>query len=151
VSETLDPAGSVNGGTVGRSYLADDYPQELTGIVGLAATDLADRLDIDQATISVVLLEEVVWGDASLGCPVPGMSYAQVLTDGMRIILEANGQLYDYRSGGAADPRLCVQAADKGKSRAGLYELTPEGEVIPVAPPSDDTAKPTDGLNPPDK
>ena len=151
VNETLDPAGAVTGGTVGRSYLADEFPQELTGIVGLAAADLAERLEIDQATISVVLVEEVVWGDGSHGCPQPGMAYTQVLTDGLRIILEADGQLYDYRSGGLSDPELCVQAVDKDESRGGLYELTPEGKVIPVQPPGDnESAEPTDGLNPPD-
>jgi hypothetical protein len=151
VSETLDPAGAVTGGTVGRSYLADEFPQELTGIVGLALADLAERLGIDQAAISIVLVEEVVWGDGSHGCPQPGMAYTQVLTDGLRIILEADGQLYDYRSGGLSNPELCVQAVAKDESLGGLYELTPEGTVVPVAPKDDESTEPTDGLNPPDK
>jgi hypothetical protein len=151
VSEILDPAGNVTGGSVGRSYLADDFPQELTGIVGLAVADLAGRLGIAEAAITVVLVEEVVWGDSSHGCPQPGMSYTQVLTDGLRIILEAGGQLYDYRSGGLSDPKLCVQAVDKDESRAGIFELTPEGEIIYIPSPGSDPVKPTDGLNPPDK
>ena len=150
VSETLDPAGTVDGGTVGRSFVDEDYPTELDGIVALAVDDLAERLSIDASLITVVLVEEVVWGDSSLGCPQPGMSYTQVLTDGMRIVLEANGQLYDYRSGGMSDPILCVQAVDTDKSRAGVFELTPDGEVIFIPTPGkgDD---PIDSINPPDK
>jgi len=150
VSDTLEPAGAVTGGNVERSYEGLDYPQELTGLVGLAITDLAERLNITTDDVSVVLLEEVVWSDAGLGCPEPGMVYAQVLTDGMRLILGAEGQLYDYRSGGSAEPRLCIQAADKDDSRAGVFELTEEGDIIFVPNPGNPKA-PSEGLNPPDK
>lgn len=151
VSETLDPAGSVVGGTVGRSYLDDTYPTELTGIIGLAATDLAGRLTIDESAVTVVLVEEVVWSDASLGCPQPGMSYAQVVTDGMRIVLEADGALYDYRSGGTSDPVLCIKATDKDDTRAGMFELTEDGDIILVPNPVNETGTPTEGIDPPDK
>ena len=151
MSEALDPAGSIAGGNVGRSYVATTYPTELTGIVGLAISDLAGRLAIDESAITVVLVEEVVWSDGSHGCPQPGMSYTQALTDGLRIVLEADGLLYDYRSGGSSDPALCVQAEDKDETRAGMFELTPEGEVIPVTVPDKDTGTPTEGLNPPDE
>jgi hypothetical protein len=151
VSETLDPAGSNVGGTVGRSYLDDTYPTELTGIVGLAVADLADRLAIDESAITVVLVEEVAWSDRSLGCPQPGMSYAQVITDGLRFVLEADGVLYDYRSGDSSDPALCVQAPDKDQSRAGMFELTEDGDIIFVPNPVKETGPPTEGPNPPDK
>ncbi len=151
MSETLDPAGSIVGGSVGRSYVAAAYPTELTGIVGVAITDLAGRLAIDELAITVVLVEEVVWSDGSHGCPQPGMSYTQALTDGLRIVLEADGVLYDYRSGGSSDPALCVQSVDKDETRAGMFELTPEGEVIPVPIPDKETGTPTEGINPPDE
>ena len=151
VSETLDPAGSVVGGTVGRSYLDDTYPSELTGIIGLAVADLADRLSIDESAITVVLVEEVVWSDGSLGCPQPGMSYAQVVTDGLRIVVEADGALYDYRSGGSADPTLCVKAPDKDQTRAGMFDVTEDGDIIFVPNPVKETGTPTEGLDPPDK
>ena len=151
VSETLDPSGSVKGGTVGLSYIYDTYPAALGGIVGLAVTDLAGRLDIAESAITVVVVEEVVWSDGSHGCPQPGMSYTQVLTDGLRIVLEANGQVYDYRSGGVSDPVLCVQAPTKDETRAGVFELTPEGEVIVVPAPDKGTGTPEEGINPPDE
>lgn len=152
MSETLDPLGSVDGGNVGLSYVYDEYPTELNGIVGLAVSDLATRLEIAESAITVVLVEEVVWSDGSLGCPQPGMSYIQVLTDGLRTVLEANGRIYDYRSGGSSGPVLCEQAVVKDEPSAGMFELTPEGEVIPVTTvPSKETGAPTEGLNPPDQ
>lgn len=150
VSETLEPAGAIDGGTVGRSYPEEEYPPELSGIIAIAVSDLASQLAVAEDTISVVIVEEVIWGDASLGCPEPDMSYAQVLTDGLRIVLEADGTLYDYRSGGSVEPRLCEQAVDKDDTRGGLYELTPDGQVIPVSSPGD-SKEPAEGLNPPDK
>jgi hypothetical protein len=77
------------------------------GPAGIAVADLAKRLRIDAADVKVVSVQEVTWPDASLGCPKPGMMYAQVLTEGSRIVLEANGKRYNYHSGRGRDPFLC--------------------------------------------
>lgn len=150
VSDTLEPAGSVDGGSVQNAYLADEYPTELTGLIGDMIVDLADRLGIEKSAVTIVATEEVTWSDASLGCPQPDMSYAQVETDGMRVILEADGDFYDYRSGGQSEPFLCVQAPVTDKSTAGVYELTEDG-VVQVEPPTYDEKAPTEGINPPDE
>ena len=69
-------------------------------IVGeLAVADLARQLGIAAEAITVRSVEAVEWPDASLGCPEPGMMYAQVITPGYRIMLEANGQFYEYHAG----------------------------------------------------
>jgi len=150
VSDTIEPAGSVEGGSVQNAYLAEEYPSELTGLIDGMIADLADRLGIDKSAITIVATEEVTWSNASLGCPQPDMSYAQVETDGMRVILEANGDFYDYRSGGTENAFLCVQAPVTDKSTAGVYELTEEG-VVQIEPPVFDEKEPTEGLNPPDE
>jgi hypothetical protein len=151
MSDTLDPAGSVTGGNVVLSYPGDTYPPELSGLIGLATTDLAGRLGVDESTINVALVEEVTWSDASLGCPDPDMSYAQVITDGLRILLESNGAVYDYRSGGVSDPALCEQKAAAPATPAATYEITEEGEVVPVTVAGKDGDGPTEGHNPPDE
>lgn len=151
VVEQLEPPGEVTGGNVSLSYPGDSYPPELSGIIGLAITDLATTLGIDEDAVVVVLVEEVVWSDASLGCPRPGMSYAQVVTDGMRIILQAEDALFDYRSGGASEPFRCVQAEITEKSTSGLLEMQDDGSVIIVVPPSKGSGLPTEGHNPPDE
>jgi hypothetical protein len=65
----------------------------------LAVADLAQLLGIAPSAITVVSVEEVTWPDASLGCPKPGMMYAQVLTPGSRIVLEVDGKTYEYHTG----------------------------------------------------
>ena len=37
-------------------------------------------------------------GDGSLGCPQPGMNYVMMITPGYLIMLEANGQAYEYHT-----------------------------------------------------
>lgn len=149
MSETIEPAGTVTGGNVERTYVAEEYPPELSRIIGGMITDLSERLGVDATAIRVVAVEEVTWSDASLGCPQPGMSYAQVVTDGMRVILEAKAVFYDYRADGVQVPFLCERAAVSEKSSGPLLELTPEG-VIRLDPPKEE-AVPKEGLNPPDE
>ena len=66
----------------------------------LAVADLAAKLSVDPATITVKAVEPIEWPDASLGCPQPGMMYAQVITPGYRIMLEIDGKSYEYHTGG---------------------------------------------------
>ncbi len=68
------------------------------GLVAQAVADLAGRLAIAADAIQVRSVEAVEWPDASLGCPQPGMMYAQVITPGYRIVLEAAGRAYEYHS-----------------------------------------------------
>jgi len=67
-------------------------------LVAQAIADLALRATVDPATIQVLDVAEQSWPDASLGCPQEGQLYAQVLTDGYRIVLEAGGQRYAYHT-----------------------------------------------------
>lgn len=76
-------------------------------LVEQAIADLAGRLNIDAGEIEVVSIEEVTWPDAALGCPQPGMVYAQMLQDGVRIMLGAGGTEYDYHSSADGPPFLC--------------------------------------------
>lgn len=58
---------------------------------------LARRLGVETRNLSVVEAEAVTWGDTSLGCPQPGMMYAQVMTPGWRVTVEHSktGKRYD--------------------------------------------------------
>ncbi|MGC9320277.1 MAG: hypothetical protein ACP5KN_19745, partial [Armatimonadota bacterium] len=66
--------------------------------VQAAIEDLADRLNVAPEAITVASFEEVTWPDTSLGNPEPGRVYAQVLTPGYRVILQAQGQQYEYHT-----------------------------------------------------
>ena len=84
----------------------DPYVQ---GLVDKAKADLAERTGIPEDEITLESFELVTWPDASLGCPKPGMQYAQVLVDGYLIMLRAHLGIYNYHGGGYPDggPFLC--------------------------------------------
>jgi ABC-type glycerol-3-phosphate transport system substrate-binding protein len=63
-----------------------------------AIADLAERQGADPADIQVVSVENVTWPDSSLGCPEEGTQYAQMLTDGVLIVLDLDGQQYEYHA-----------------------------------------------------
>ncbi|MGZ4680129.1 MAG: hypothetical protein ACXV98_04295 [Ilumatobacteraceae bacterium] len=82
----------------------------MQGLVDQAIADLAKRLSVDAASISVVSADAMVWPDGSVGCPQPGMNYTQVTVDGALIVLSASGTTYRYHSGGSRAPFLCTKA-----------------------------------------
>jgi hypothetical protein len=73
-----------------------------------AIADLAAREGVEPAAITTVSVEEVTWRDSALGCPEPGMNYLQVLTDGVRIVLELDGVRYEYHGGGSRPVFYCA-------------------------------------------
>jgi hypothetical protein len=72
-----------------------------------AQQDLATRLGLGVEQVEVLDVVETTWPDASLGCPQPGMVYAQVEQTGLVIRLRADGKMYFYHSGEAQQPFLC--------------------------------------------
>lgn len=75
--------------------------------VDLAVADLARRLGVDAGQIEVDSATLKQWPDSSLGCPQPGMQYAQMLTDGALIVLLHEGKTYKYHAGGSRTPFYC--------------------------------------------
>jgi hypothetical protein len=90
--------------TTAESGSPGTIPESLLGQI---VQDLADRLGLSSDAVQVVLVEPATWNDSSLGCPEKGMAYLQVITHGYRVILEAQGQQYDYRMDTLGDFRLC--------------------------------------------
>ena len=79
-------------------------------LVGLARTDLGQRLTVAPDRIALSRLQEVTWRDGSLGCPQPGRMYTQMLVDGILMELRVAGTTYRYHSGDG-DPFYCAQPA----------------------------------------
>lgn len=75
------------------------FASNLQNLTKKATEDLAQRLSIPVAQIQLVEARDVIWTDSSLGCPQPGMAYADVLTPGYLILLNVNGQSYEYHAG----------------------------------------------------
>ena len=79
----------------------------LQRLVDMATKNLAAKLKVDESDINLAQAEYVTWRDASIGCPQPDMQYMQVLTNGSRIALKANGAIYTFHSGGNVPPTYC--------------------------------------------
>ena len=89
ITETAGPI-TVSRGSGGESFHL--------GILELTIRDLALRLKVDLNEIQVISIESVEWPNSGLGCPLPGIDYAQVITPGFRITLEAAGEIYIYHT-----------------------------------------------------
>jgi hypothetical protein len=80
---------------------------QLQKLIEQSKQDLAQRLGINVDDISLLEASSVTWPDASLGCPREGMGYAQVLTPGYLIRLQAGEQEYEYHAGRSTDVMYC--------------------------------------------
>jgi hypothetical protein len=99
-------------------------------VVQLAQKDLVQRLGLAAEAIQLVSVEAMEWSDTSLGCPQPGMMYAQVITPGFRVVLEAKGKKHTYHTdrgrfvvlcgmnGSSIDPVPLMPVAPHGKRPA---------------------------------
>jgi hypothetical protein len=90
----------------------DDAPKNTpssvpTTLLADAKADAARRTGKSEKEITVVSAESVTWPDASMGCPAPGMMYAQVLMPGYRIVLRVGDKQFDYHAGKSGKPALC--------------------------------------------
>jgi len=90
-----------------QSPPVNDNNATLTQLVEKAKADLAERLSIPAEKINPVETKAVIWPDSSLGCPQPGMVYAQVQVEGLLIRLGVGKEIYFYHSGEGEDPFLC--------------------------------------------
>lgn len=81
-------------------------PGAYPGAVMAAVRALAAQLDIPPEAITVAAWEPVDWPDTSLGCPEPGMMYAQVIVPGYRVFLEVRGETVRVHTDRAGE-RFC--------------------------------------------
>jgi hypothetical protein len=100
-------------------------------VVRLAKEDLAQRLSLAPDDIRLVAVEPVDWSDTSLGCPQPGMMYAQVITPGFRVVLEAEGERYQYHTDRDRGIVLCT---DEGHSISASPSPTGTASIVPSMP-----------------
>jgi hypothetical protein len=109
----IAPAGSLALTSPGRPPLAagpnlaaaGEIPPTLLDDVLLAA---AAQNGVPLGRLTVIRAEATTWPNAALGCPQPGMAYATGATRGYWIVLEAGGQLLDYRTDARGDYRRCI-------------------------------------------
>jgi hypothetical protein len=83
----------------------------LRELVTQARKDLAKRLSVEPEVLDLIEISEVLWPDASLGCPQPGKIYPQVTREGYLIRLRFGKRIYRYHSGQGGAPFLCENPA----------------------------------------
>ena len=76
-------------------------------LVELAIVDLAQRLGVEISAIMLVSNKEVVWPDATLGCPKPGMDFTPINIPGHILTLQAEGKRYVYHTDELTRVILC--------------------------------------------
>lgn len=102
-------------------------------IIEKTKTDLVEKIGINANQIRVTEARAVIWQDASLGCPQSDMAYAQIITPGYWILLEADGKQYPYHTDQNGQFILCLgNSSDPGS----------ELPVIPVVPGEIDDGQP---------
>ncbi|MGD8586020.1 MAG: hypothetical protein PVH65_09390 [Chloroflexota bacterium] len=83
-----------------------DDPRALA-LIDKATTDLAQRTGVPEEEIVLAEFRYVTWPNTSLGCPEPGMAYADMLVDGYLIMLRAGLGVYSYHGAVDSSPFLC--------------------------------------------
>jgi hypothetical protein len=84
-------------------------PPEAEKAVQLAVDDLTSVLDVGPDAVTILSVDSVEWSDTSLGCPEPDKIYAQVITPGFLIKLEAAGEEYVYHTDESRFVVLCPE------------------------------------------
>ncbi len=145
-SDPLEPPPQAENGDIAQMTPTTQADGGLQNLIERAKEDLAQRLNILLTEIDLIDAKAVVWPDASLGCPQPGMQYKQVPEDGALIMLQANGITYEYHNGGNRGLFLCEKVTAKSSPfpKIDFFNLTPtvSGETNPAAPTPDNSIPP---------
>jgi hypothetical protein len=75
-----------------------EIPASAAPLIQLVLADAAVRADVEISDVVILSIDAVEWSDASLGCPQPDMMYAQVITPGFRVVVEAAGSILEYHT-----------------------------------------------------
>ena len=96
-TEIVEPISPISPVAEEMDAVVDNFPgSELP--VNAAIADLSEKTGVPEDQISVVSIEAKDWPDSSLGCPEEGFMYAQVITPGFLVVLEADGQQFNYHT-----------------------------------------------------
>jgi hypothetical protein len=77
---------------------ASPSPGAADALVALAIADATQRTGAAASEVMVQRVEPREWPDRSLGCPKPGVGYAQVITAGYLIVVQVGGLQLEYHT-----------------------------------------------------
>lgn len=96
-------------------------------VITLAVENLFTRLSLDPKQVRVISVEPAKWLDATLGCPRPGDASAEQAEPGYLIVLEANGQIYEYRADTGKTVILCDSVAEESNPAKNMDQNVVDG------------------------
>src|SRR5688572_12708884 len=97
--------------------------------------DAARRLKVIESLVVLAGAERLTWTDGSLGCPQPGMSYAQVLVPGYRLTAKSAEGALVYHTDGSGNLALCdthLAQSHRSDSRVAPKPVEPSTEPPPA-------------------
>jgi hypothetical protein len=95
-------------------------PPDADLAIAAAGRDLQHRLGLaDGSAVVVYSLTLQDWPNSGLGCPAPGMMYAEVITPGYLIVLQAEGKSYEYHTDRGKHAVLCQDGQPVPEGTAG--------------------------------
>jgi WD40 repeat protein len=106
-------------------HAQNNPPPQLTNALADLSTQVGKTVTL--ADLQNWTFNQQNFPDPSMGCPKPGVMYAQVITPGIQFLLTYSGKVYDYRV--TLDGQHTV-----------LCGTTDAPETIPPCPPPDDPA-----------
>lgn len=87
---------------------------ELTPAEQAAIARLSSTLDLPAGQISILSTEAVNWPDGCLGIQRPGMMCTEAIVPGYKIVLEAGGEQYEFRTNESGSQVAQVSGAPLG-------------------------------------
>ena len=87
---------------------------EMQEVADQATQIISKLLNISPDSIIIHEVQRVQWRDTSLGCPQPGMMYAQVITPGYLVRAESNGKTLEVHMNDRGHGIICPP--DRAKS-----------------------------------
>lgn len=102
-SPTSHPAETPAGNAMPVATVSPD----LQPIAEKAQAILTQTLKVDPDAVTILSVQRVQWSDASLGCPQPGMMYAQAITPGYLVQAEVDGQTHEVHLNQQGKGLLC--------------------------------------------
>jgi hypothetical protein len=89
---------------------APELDSTTQALVDSVIAQVVAQFGVDAGSLQLVSVEAVEWPDASLGCPEPDMMYAQVVTPGYRVVLDAQGQTIELHTDAQQPPQVVTCA-----------------------------------------
>ncbi len=96
LNESAKAPDAISDATIGDTALESSC-QEVEAVTA-ARTLLANDLDTEPRALIIQSTDDVDWPNAAIGCPEDGVSYAQVITQGYRMVFEFEGEIYEVHT-----------------------------------------------------